>query len=285
MEYNLKIGGINIRVSSEICLRVEAALNPFMINAASKPDVEVKIIWEKGQIPIPETEMSGEDLLLEYFTQEGCYFCMAKGGWKGYLAAAICNTLFSKITCYINLRDYINPVDSMGNLLRFLPMRTILQQNGVMFFHAAQIEVQGVGILFTAPSGTGKTTQAKLWKQYREANIICNDRTLVREGMTYGYPVDGSEPVMSGEVHRFGAIILLEQDRRNEVKRLKAGAALAKLLPQMVFDTWNPKSRELAMLHILELLEKHPVYLLRCTPDEKAVVCLEKQLIKDGILK
>lgn len=51
----------------------------------------------------------------------------------------------------------------------------------VLFFHAAQITYQETGILFAGPSGAGKTTQAKLWERFRNARIICNDRTLLRK--------------------------------------------------------------------------------------------------------
>lgn len=116
-----------------------------------------------------------------------------------------CTPDFSHIQCVLNLDNYVYIPQQMDFILRTLPMRAIFQQFGTLFFHAAQIAVKETGILFTAPSGTGKTTQAKLWEKYRGARRICADRTLVRrlpEGWrTFGYPLDGSEPICSEEEH------------------------------------------------------------------------------------
>ena len=177
MEYNLKIGGISIRITSKVELCIEDSMIPFMTDNILKPDVHVEVIWKNDSIPIPKSKISGEDVLVEYYFEGDRYFCMAKGGWKGYLGATICDKNFCRLTCYINKKDFQKPVESLGNLLRFLPMRTILQKHGVVFLHASQIAVRNKGILFTAPSGTGKTTPARLWEKYRQADIICNDRT------------------------------------------------------------------------------------------------------------
>ncbi len=42
-----------------------------------------------------------------------------------------------------------------------------LVQRGNMILHCAYVEYQGEAILFSAPSETGKTTQANLWEKYR----------------------------------------------------------------------------------------------------------------------
>lgn len=134
------------------------------------------------------------------------------------------------------------------------------------------------------PSGIGKTTQAKLWKTFRPAQIICNDRTLIRNGQTYGYPVDGSEPVISGETFSLGALVVLEQAPDNQIRQLKPREALLRLMPQVVYDQWNHDAVTAATQQILDLIQQYPVYLLSCTPTQNAVTCLEQQLTKDGVL-
>ena len=163
-----------------------------------------------------------------------------------------------------------------------LPMREIFQHFQTVFLHASQIAIRGKGILFTAPSGTGKTTQAKLWKQYRGAEIICNDRTLTRklDGLwhTYGYPIDGSEPVRSEKVNRLRCVVLLRQGLTNTIQPLPPARAVSLLMRQVVFDTWSGTARATAMQQLLSLVEDIPVFLLTCTPDERAVEMLEQKL-------
>lgn len=227
--------------------------------------------------------MSGEDLLLEYYQEKDRLLCLSKGGMGTYLSTAVCSPDYQNIMWYL-YGAHASSLSSVGNLLRLIPIKMILQRSGTIFLHASQIALQGKGILFTAPSGTGKTTQAKLWNRSRNTPIICNDRTLIQNGLTYGYPVDGSEPVCSGASFPLGAVVLLEQSPENRIRRLKPMEVLTKLMPQVVYDCWNPNATSAATQQILELIQHFPVYLLGCTPDEHAVTCLEQQLKKDGVL-
>lgn len=262
---------------------VEESIAPFFCTGQNVSDVNVRVIHEFSQAPMPRSSMIGEDLLLEYYREQDRLICLTKGGVGKYLACCVWDERCSELCCWVGL-PVGTTADSLGNLLRMIPLRSILLRSGVLFLHASQIAVGGTGILFTAPSGTGKTTQARLWKQFRGARIVCNDRTLTDGTRTYGFPMDGSEPVISGEICALGAVTLLEQAPENTVRRLRPREALVRLMPQMVMDTWDPEARAQTMQRILTLLETVPVYLLRCTPDADAVDCLEQQLFKDGVI-
>lgn len=285
MEYELTIGNVGFHFISPIELKIENSLHPFLNPLKKNADIIVEINMNFGKSPKPSETLLGEDLLMKYYTWKNGYLCIGKGGWKGDLSVVVYDEMQNHIVCYLNTDMLSERALSLGNILRLLPIRMIFQKQGVLFFHASQIAVDKVGILFTAASGTGKTTQAKLWQRHRSAKIICNDRTLICQGKTYGYPIDGSEPVISEKIHRLGAVVLLEQGNVNVIRQLRPSEALPKMMSQLVFDTWNLRERELAMLHLIELMEQFPVYLLSCTPEETAVSCLEQQLKKDGVLK
>lgn len=193
-----------------------------------------------------------------------------------------------EMVCAVNTETCHVPQDNERQILRMLPMREIFLRFGVLFLHASQIAYRGRGILFTAPSGTGKTTQAKLWKEYRNAEIICNDRTLTRkvDGVwyTYGYPLDGSEPVRSSAVNTLGAVVLLEQGTVNAVERLRPTKALPRLMRQVVMDVWSSEARAAAMELLILLMEDIPVFLLTCTMDKQAVDILDEKLIEEGVI-
>lgn len=284
MEYILKIGGIGFRISSHFEIKVEESFAQFISPNSNEYDINIEVSRDFQQAPRPAAAILGKDLILEYYRQHEELLCVAREGGKGTLAVTQCDSTFSHLVCYMNTEEF-TPKDSLGGLLRMLPMRSILQYHGAQFFHASQIAVGNMGILFTAPSGTGKTTQAKLWRDLRGARIVCNDRTLIRDGKTYGYPMDGSEPVCSGEIYPLGAVVFLRQSPVNRVQRLKPSAVLAKLMPQLVFDTWDPEARAKAAAQLLDLMAHYPVYQLDCTPDEAAVMCLEHCLKKDGVMK
>lgn len=283
MEYYMTFGGIGFRIVSDFPIVIEDSFAPFSYPCGEKPNIILEFTRNYSQAPRPSGPMLGQDLLLEYYPGEHGPLVAAKGGWKGWLAVTQCDPDYCQLKCFLNTRDF-EPPESLGNLLRYVPMRRILQQHGVLFFHASQIALGNTGILFTAPSGTGKTTQAKLWRDGRGGRIVCNDRALIRDGRTYGYPLDGSEPVGSGEVHRLGAIVLLEQAKENTVQRLGAANAMVRLMTQLVIDTWDSESRAIALKQLMELICVYPVYLLRCTADFDAVTCLERQLAEDGVI-
>ena len=68
--------------------------------------------------------------------------------------------------------------------------------NGIIF-HSSAIAVDGQAYLFTAPSGTGKSTHARLWRELLGDKVIMvnDDKPIVRlidgEFYVYGTPWNG----------------------------------------------------------------------------------------------
>lgn len=262
---------------------VEESIAPFFCISENVIDVNVKLIHDFSGAPLPSSEMLGEDVLMEYYREGDSLICLTKGGRGGYLSCCVSSPDLREMTCWLNFPSGAD-LDTLGNLLRMIPLRRVLLRHGVLFFHAAQVALGDTGILFTAPSRTGKTTQSRLWNRHRGAALICNDRTLTDGIRTYGFPVDGSAPVISGRKCRLGAVVLLEQAPVNTVRPLSPRQALVRLMPQLVLDTWDCDSTAAAADLLLGLVARAPVYLLSCTPDEGAVCCLEQQLLKDGVI-
>ena len=283
MKFFVEFGGIRFRFDSDCDIIVENTFAPFLRTCEAAPDVHVRLIHDFSDAPLPRSPMLGDDLLMEYYDHNGRILCLTKGGEGRFLASCLCAPDLKEMTCWLNFPAG-SPLDTLGGILRMLPMRRIMTLHGVLFFHASQIGLGDKGILFAAPSGTGKTTQAKLWRRHRGAQILCNDRTLTDGSLTYGYPMDGSEPVITGECRSLGAIVVLEQAPRNSVRALRPREILLHLMPQLVLDAGDPAAAAAAAELLLNLIPQTPVYLLRCTPDEYAVQCLEQQLFMDGVI-
>lgn len=288
MEIKLRLGGVLFLFCMESDLTVNPELANFAEQTEEKEEIRITVSKKWEEVTLPRTGMSGEDALLKYYSEGNIKFCLAKGGSKGELACTCYTPDFRKVLCTLNDTPFLFPVRKLGSVLRMLPMREIFLHFHSLFLHASQISYNKRGILFTGPSGAGKSTQAKLWKKYRKAEIVCNDRTILRrkDGVwhTYGYPLDGSEPVCSNAVNRLGCIVVLEQETRNKVRKLQPGKAVSHLMGQTVMDCWSGAAREQAMHLIIELLRDIPVYLLGCTPDEQAVNALEAELVEEGVI-
>ena len=301
MHIMLCLGGVKICLDCEKEIQIEDVFLPFIIRERSgisgqdekwkETDILAAVSWKWVKPPLRSAVKLGEDLIQTYYRREEKSYCIVWEGEKGAISCVEYDDTFSHVSCRIQERLLPVAPKSLGEILRYFPMRAILQQFLVLFFHAAQITYQETGILFAGPSGAGKTTQAKLWERFRNARIICNDRTLLRKQdgnwYSYGYPMDGSQPVRSGEVHVAGCIVLVKQSQNGKsiIERMRAGKAMAQLMPQLVIDRWSENARNQAAENLFLLLKEMPVYQLTATMDEQAVACLEKILKMDDICR
>lgn len=286
-EITLRLGGVKIKIASERELVLDREYLPFA-SEDERADVTVQVDWDWGNAPKPRTEIIGEDALIHYYIEpDGTHFAMTRAGMGRYIASTRYKSDCRELFCTINEKPFLEPPDSVSGIMRSLPLRMVFLNNGVMMLHSSQIALNDFGILFTAPSKTGKTTQARLWKKYRNADIICNDRTLIRKTdsgwTTYGYPLDGSEPVRSNRINRLGCVVVLRQASACKIEHVGAAKAIGLLMSQTVTDVWSSEARQKSMELVAELVADKPVYLMYCTPDENAVLTLEKKLEHEGV--
>lgn len=155
-----------------------------------------------------------------------------------------------------------------------------------MILHCAYVEYQGEAILFSAPSETGKTTQANLWEKYRGSRTVNGDRSLLGKingrWTAQGWPVCGTSEVCNNEATPIKAVVVLSQAKENKAERLTPGHAFPLLYSQIMVNKWNTADH----IHIMDLIEEFlasvPVFHLGCTISEDAVACLEDVLRKSG---
>ena len=155
-----------------------------------------------------------------------------------------------------------------------LPFRTLI-------FHASYIGWQGEGLLFTAPSGVGKSTQAELWRVHRGAEVLNGDKAGVRlegEPMVYGVPFSGTSGICRNVSLPLRGIVVLSQAAENTIRRLLPSEAVAALCQNVFVDSAVQEEWQMAVQLLLDLVSAVPVYALACTPDESAVETLEAAL-------
>ena len=116
---------------------------------------------------------------------------------------------------------------------------------GRILFHGAAILWRGRVWVFTANSGTGKTTQYMLWKLCfgSEIKILNGDKPLLefrKDGiLVHPSPWRGKEGLGSLDTAPLGGIILLEQSEENRMRRLLPAEAAGPLLTQLLFTRKN----------------------------------------------
>lgn len=156
--------------------------------------------------------------------------------------------------------------------------KRLLQYEGIVL-HCAYIEVNGQAVLFSAPSETGKTTQANLWKKYRGCETINGDRSLLKKvngtWMAGGWPVCGTSEICRNLTLPISCIVMLSQAKENRGEKLGGMKAFSQVYSQVTINRWDKATLVKGMGLIEDLVATVPVYHLACDMSEDAVKCLE----------
>lgn len=105
-----------------------------------------------------------------------------------------------------------------------------------ILFHGSTLAVNGKAYLFTAPSGTGKTTHTRLWlKLLPQAYVLNGDKPFLKvqpDGtvLACGVPWRGKERLGCNEILPLEAICVLERSPENHIDRISPKEALKMLL-------------------------------------------------------
>lgn len=148
---------------------------------------------------------------------------------------------------------------------------------GGFFLHCSCVKYHDRAIIFTAPSGTGKSTHAALWMKHfgDGVEMINDDKPLVREEedgfVIYGTPWRGKHGRGKNTSAPIGAVFFLEQAPENAAKKLDNITALTLLMQQTVIP--QSKDDTAALLDMLgRLIERIPMIRLSCNISDEAVM-------------
>lgn len=173
---------------------------------------------------------------------------------------------------------------SAKTVLNTIQAEHLVAQVGGFVFHCSYIEREGKAILFTAPSGTGKSTQADLWETLRGIEIINGDRAVVRVtesgAFAAGIPFAGSSQICKNRTLPLEAIVYLGQAPQTTIRPLRGVEAFRRVWEGVSVNVWDKEDVTKVMDTVQQIVQSVPVFYLPCTPDESAVVALEQMLRK-----
>ncbi len=152
---------------------------------------------------------------------------------------------------------------------------------GVLLMHGSALAIDGEAVIFTAPSGTGKSTHAGLWREVfgDRVQMVNDDKPMLRftDGgvLVYGTPWLGKHRLGGNVSAPLKAIVSLARGSGNSIVPLAKAAAFPVLLRQ-IYASEDPA----VMARILELerrlLTAVDFYDLHCdmSPDAARVAYL-----------
>ena len=202
---------------------------------------------------------------------------------EGARNVLLCSRDYSDMTVYVTDRTF--NVEWGGHQVRLhasIPMsgsiRTACEAGmvtrGGLPLHASLVEKNGFGVAFLGPSGTGKSTQARLWERYLGADFIIGDRPVLRKlgGHWYGFgmPWDGKDGIFRQHSVPVRALVWLEQAKENRIAPMDHVQAMTVMLKQAMLPVWDDAAMDGAAALMGAVARELPMYHLRCLPDEAA---------------
>lgn len=146
--------------------------------------------------------------------------------------------------------------------LEVLALHRVLSERliefGVILIHGAAIGCNNESYLFTAASGTGKTTHILKWLEYCQNSFIVNgDKPFIlinedgRKPLVCGSPWAGKEHYYTNTMIPLKAIVIMERSEENHIKQI----SFAEAIPSLIQQIYRPVD-EKKMRKTLKLLQR-----------------------------
>lgn len=161
-------------------------------------------------------------------------------------------------------------------LFNALGLEQVLAYHKQIILHSSYIEYKGKGIIFTAPSQTGKSTQARLWKEnVKGVEIINGDRSVIgmcaNQIMVHGVPFCGTSDISLNYSCTLSCIIVLRQGKENHLEKLSNKDAFKYLYSECSIAIWDRDAINGVIDVLNNIVKNVPVYLYYCVNSKSAI--------------
>ena len=287
----LQIAGLEIRMQTEDPLRINSSFLPFL----SDEEIEMQgtgktyqaVFRQTDRLDLPAAEglLDTRDFSL-YEESPGCYVRFYRDGTAGSFYAMSRFDPENRTVQVQYLPEAKKNISETGNSFFHIEWENLLIRERKMILHAACIDDPEMGgILFSGPSGVGKSTQADLWCRYKDAGLLNGDRTILGREETgwtaYGSPYAGSSKCYVNACCRVAAVVLLRQASVCGIRRMGLSEAFRAVYAGLTVNNWDSHFVDRICDLTGKLIADVPVYELFCTPDRKAVEVLYSELQKE----
>lgn len=279
MEKQYRIGDLVLAVRSSFQRPLYEYAHDFEVEM-EKPDAVVEFVPVKSFAQFLENEtIVGSNEIFHVILSQGKEY---RGfHQEGYLYA-LTYIEENKGWCYYEDEAFL--VEKMCRGVRdltFCCLERFLLQKEALILHSAYITCQEEGIVFSAPSGTGKSTQAELWERYKQATVVNGDRSIIGvrngRGYVYGIPMCGTSGITHNVSAPLKAVIVIRRGKPG-LRRLDAFEAFKALYSEVSVNYWNRTEVEKTMEVIDRITETIPVYLFTCTKEKESADYLYERL-------
>lgn len=262
--------GIRVGVQCETKLAESDALSKFS-SVCERPDFVVTLEFRETLPDTPEMLVAAEE-----------WYCKKTKLEADQPEQAFVYSGFSGDSCRMYVLKRLRNGFDVDSVFRHLPLHHALLKYDAFIIHASYVLINGEAILFSAPSGTGKSTQAELWRKYRGARVINGDRVLVRRGengfTAGGIYYSGTSGICENVTAPIRAIALISQAPQSTAEKFRGAEAFRRLLRECAYSAeFENDPADIAAL-LAAVVNAVDIVKLDCLPDESAVIALENYL-------
>lgn len=278
--YYFNLTGLNILLQSPNPISVTTRFAPFTSDETENKDIIISITDCNTLPEIPESAIWQGLTCYSYTNNIQCIYHAEKPD-----SSPFAMTRFKEngdIELFV-LKEFLHYFDNTSSIFNHINMENMLLQHNGMLLHASFIKYNNSAILFTGPSGIGKSTQADLWKKIMNAEIINGDRAAIRKSNSswtaFGSPYSGTSKIYINDSAPVKALILLRQADENRIFSLSPAEALRFIYPEISSHKWDKFFVTKVTELFLNFVSDIPVFLLECLPNEDAVKLTQAKLL------
>jgi len=278
----VRIADITIGLISDdpkLSLPVEGVMSRFLVDETDT-DVNVSAAWCDL-----DREWGGERL----FDSGGPWQLYADGeSYRFHVTSPVFGSLPYKVASfhreftsgqvtlhrpYFPTRRSVYPLEYP--LDELLVIHLLARGRGVELHACGVVDAEGRGRLFLGQSGAGKSTMAKLWQKTGEAQILSDDRIILRERgdrlWMYGTPWHGEAQFSCSARAPLTELVFLRQGRSNELVPLGGAEAAARLFACSFPPFYSREGLDFTLRFLEQAVKSVPCYELRFVPEESVV--------------
>ena len=271
----IKIGGINIQINCDETL-LHQSFNIFTTDFTSEPDLYIQVIdhvcrpTKNGTVLIRNEElivMDCEDryIILNYNSENHFEFHIFK---DGKYAEVYCNPL------QIEKED-------LFHCIRMIYLYTAMK-HGLYAIHSVSVSNEGKAVLFSALSGTGKSTHAGIWEKVYGTPMINGDLNLIgienEEAKVYGIPWCGTSGIYSKDTYPLEAVVLLKRGNDDYIQELSEDQKVLMVQQRMISPFWTEEDFSRSLDFAQDLIKIIKVCRAYVTMKDSAAVTVKEYI-------
>lgn len=282
-DFYLNIAGITFKVCGNLYDYFPYRVRNYICEKTDSPDVVISY-EENNNITPPECDIVKKDSFRYFCENEDFYINYDVLNESSYSALMKIKKSGKEVFCsLLDVEDLggaslsIRSFNMIGEVIKNI----VILHNGLCI-HSSSLSYMNNGVIFSAPSGTGKSTHTRLWqKVFKGVEIINDDMPVVRKidgaWNLCGSPWSGKTEINVNKRVPLKAVVFLERGEKNEIEEIKAPECVFKIIGQTLLPVYKEMTKT-AMGNIASLVESVPVYRLKCNISDEAPLTVAKKL-------